>query len=178
MIMDFHPIIVHFPVALLTLYAILEIFNLKILTRQIFYGRLKGTLVILGSLGPLAALPTGKTAAEFQIGPLKSGSFVNLIQTHALWATIAAWIFSLLAAAYLIGWLKEKLPPIKGFGPLEKFIALIFWLPRLILKTPLKYLLALLGLVSITITGALGGALVYGPNVDPLVKIIYRLLIK
>jgi uncharacterized membrane protein len=176
--MDFHPIIVHFPVALLTLYAILEIFNLKILTRQTFYAPLKGVLVMLGTLGAMVALQTGEEAAEFQIGPLTGGPFVNLIQAHAFWATLTTWIFSLLAIAYLLGWLKEKLLLIKGFGILKKLIALILGLQKLILQTPLKYLLALLGLISITITGALGGALVYGPNVDPLVKIIYRLLVK
>jgi len=36
-------------------------------------------------------------------------------------------------------------------------------------------LLALLGLVLIIITGGLGAAIVYGPNVDPFVNFIYSI---
>ena len=36
-------------------------------------------------------------------------------------------------------------------------------------------LIALVGIVVITITGALGGAIVYGPEVDPIVSVIYHL---
>ena len=39
-------------------------------------------------------------------------------------------------------------------------------------------LLALLGLIAITITGGLGGAIVYGKDVDPIVSFIYKLTVK
>ena len=37
-------------------------------------------------------------------------------------------------------------------------------------------LLALVGLVCITITGGLGGTMVYGPNADPFFGVIYKLM--
>jgi len=36
--------------------------------------------------------------------------------------------------------------------------------------------LALFGLAAIAITGALGGAIVYGPNIDPFVAFIIKIL--
>lgn len=44
-----------------------------------------------------------------------------------------------------------------------------------VLRSPFLPFLALIGLIAITMTGALGGAIVYGPNVDPVVKFVYSL---
>jgi hypothetical protein len=47
-----------------------------------------------------------------------------------------------------------------------------------LLEFKIIILLALLGLVLITITGGLGGAMVYGPNADPFFKPVFELLIR
>lgn len=36
-------------------------------------------------------------------------------------------------------------------------------------------MLALLGIIAVTITGALGGAISHGANTDPVVQMIYNL---
>ncbi|MFA4887422.1 MAG: hypothetical protein WC595_04365, partial [Candidatus Nanoarchaeia archaeon] len=46
----------------------------------------------------------------------------------------------------------------------------------LIDKKALGIILSLIGLMLITITGALGGSIVYGTDTDPVVKLIYKIL--
>ena len=46
----------------------------------------------------------------------------------------------------------------------------------LVLESFIVALAALAGLIAISITGALGGAIVYGPDVDPVVSLVYHLL--
>ena len=48
----------------------------------------------------------------------------------------------------------------------------------LLFKPWLLFLLGLAVLIAITITGSLGGALVYGPEIDPVVSFIYHLFFK
>jgi len=43
------------------------------------------------------------------------------------------------------------------------------------IESPLLAIPALIGLAAIVVTGALGAAIVYGPDIDPFVKIIYSL---
>ena len=58
--MDLHPIIVHFPVALLTLYGIFELFSVRRIARKPYWFYVKAVLVIFGALGALAAWLTGE----------------------------------------------------------------------------------------------------------------------
>ncbi len=44
--------------------------------------------------------------------------------------------------------------------------------------SPLVIVLAIAGLVLMTVVGALGASLVYGPEIDPAVSFIYHLLIQ
>jgi len=48
-------------------------------------------------------------------------------------------------------------------------------LKHFLIETPIVYVLAIAGIIAITFTGALGAAIVYGSDVDPIVKIIYGL---
>jgi len=46
-----------------------------------------------------------------------------------------------------------------------------------ILFPPVAIVLALAGLVAITVTGGLGGAIVYGPDADPFFKLVYHFIV-
>ena len=56
--MNLHPIFVHFPIALFTLYALLECARFKKLQEQTYYFYLKAFLVITGGLASSAAYIT------------------------------------------------------------------------------------------------------------------------
>lgn len=130
---------------------------------------------MLGTLAAYAAIITGDWFAESipSDAPIQA-----VIEKHEMMASITATIFTIIALAYLFAWLQKE-------GVIEKCVARMLWtrpgvvilekLDRLILCAPVSMILALVGVVAITMTGGLGAAMVYGPDIDPFVKIIYNL---
>ncbi len=55
--------------------------------------------------------------------------------------------------------------------PYARLVKIAKW----IINTRVSFILALIGIVGITITGTLGGAMVHGPEVDPFVSFVYHL---
>ena len=165
----------HFPIALLTVYAVLEcVWSVKFRTSESFFWS-KFTLLTTGFLGACAALMTGD-GAEQVVG------HSALVETHSTFAGISTIIFAILLAMYLIR-AYQKYPMARVTVLMEKhpFLMTIYtWKIRIasyFLDTPIVYLLAILGLIAITITGSLGGAIVYGPDADPIVQFIYHLFL-
>lgn len=166
--MNIHPIFVHFPIAFLTIYSICEIFTTKKLKSNETWLMIKIFLLVVGFLGTLAAVSTGDMASE----SMESGSIGSLVSTHAFFAIFTEWVYGILSISYVLKFLSEKnkLPFMEN--GLVKFILSIakrfvyFALP-----------ISIIGLVAVTITGSLGGAIVYGPDADPVVSFIYKILI-
>src|ERR1051326_6600291 len=119
--LNVHPIFVHFPVALLTIYCLLEFVRLRKVTSQPYWFYIKAMFVIIGSLATAAALITGDMAEDIVAGSDRA-------------------------------------------------------LRHFIIETRLVILLAFVGLAVVTITGSLGGAVAFGPNIDPVVHFIYQML--
>lgn len=174
--MDIHPISVHFPIALLTLYAGLELLTIHRYFRTIIWKYIRSTFLILGAISALITIQTGEIAAEMNFGGENGNALITM---HSFWANASAWIFCIIAGAYLLGLINEnsKLNAIYLKLPLI-LRSILDKAESLIAKSWLRFLFALAGLTAITITGALGGAIVYGPTVDPIVNAIYKLLIK
>ncbi|MDO8601593.1 MAG: hypothetical protein Q7R62_00465 [bacterium] len=163
--MNLHPIFVHFPIALLTIYALAELLQIKRLQDWPPFFYIKATFSILGTLGSFAAAATGLMIdSQFSVGEA-----AKLVQTHKTLALITISIFLVIALVYLISWLRragKPLPP-----PLLS-------LERLFIEKKLIILFALIGLFAVTITGALGGAIAFGPDIDPAARFFYNLLVK
>lgn len=163
---------VHFPIALLTFYAFLEIISVKRLRSLDAFWYVKAVLVVAGSLSAFATRQTGEMIEhEF--------SFVkNVVEIHALWATITTAVFSVLAICYLVAWITrvfpERVERLAWFKPVWNVFLKI---QAFVLNRYVSLLIALFGLVAVTITGALGGAIANGPEIDPVVKFVYNLLI-
>ena len=170
--LNVHPIVVHFPIALLTIYALMELVRFKKIAGQPYWFYVKATFVILGSLASVVAYETGKWAARAIRSDL---SLRPILRLHETYASLTIVIFGVLAVAYFVAWMETT-----GYFKNWDFglWKLAVWLKNLILQAPLAITLALLGLVVITITGALGGTLVYGPNIDPVVKLVNQILVK
>lgn len=170
--MNIHPIFVHFPIALLTVYAFMEIIRIKKLQDLPYYFYIKASFLCIGTLSSFLALNTGEMA-EHAIGAQGD----KLIEMHSAFASVSVWIFVILSLVYINVWISKteynaKLLSSK-FG---KIWAIKSKIASKIFTSPLVVILAVIGLITITITGALGGAIVYGPDVDPIVKFIYRLV--
>jgi uncharacterized membrane protein len=177
---NIHPILVHFPIALLTIYALLEVASLKFVPFSTYARDAKGTLikgflVIVGSISTIGALVSGE-GAEHELltvmGELGGDVFSlsHLIETHSTYATLTAIVFAIIALSYLSLWFSS----VWNENTILKKIDIFFSYLR---NQYMISLLALIGLVLVTITGALGGALAYGPDIDPVVTYIYRLVI-
>ena len=153
--MDLHPIVVHFPIAFLTLYAVLELLSVRRLIEKPYWFPIKAILVILGALGAVAALLTGEGAIHF-------GENIPLIEAHERFATASVILSLLISIIHLVAW----------FG--RDKLQILAW--RLLGNRGAMIPLALAMLATITITGGLGGAIVYGTDFDPLMKPIFELL--
>lgn len=166
--MNIHPIFVHFPIALLTVYAIIELVRISKLQSKdsVFY--VKCTLVVLGWIASIVAASTGEIAADI-VGENR------LVETHAFYAGGSQIIFGVIAVWYILMFLEKeaiKIPFIETLiRPVLAFLIMISKKTQVCIP-----ILAFFGLMFITITGALGGAIVYGPDIDPIVRLIYTLI--
>lgn len=171
--MNIHPIFVHFPIALLTVYAVLELIRFEKITDQAYYFYVKACLLIIGILTSSLALQTGEMAED-----AVSRELHNLVEMHSTFANISTWIFAVLAVVYAVSWISKTEYNQKLIeGGLSKIWNLLLMIANKIMNNSfIMIILALLGLLAITMTGALGGAIVYGPDVDPIVSFFYNLV--
>lgn len=166
--MNIHPLFVHFPIGLLVLYAILEMLPLMRWYPQAPWDAIKTVLSIAGAAGAIGAFGTGEIAEKL----LEDESLRGLIEVHSSFAVATTFIFSALAFSYFVRWLSDHHHIFEGRLRSLAFVGLI---ANILAKRTIAVLLALVGLIALTITGGLGAAIVYGPEADPLVTIIYSL---
>ncbi|MGD8192597.1 DUF2231 domain-containing protein [Brevibacillus ginsengisoli] len=133
--MPLHPVLVHFPIALLTAGVLAQL--LAIWKRDPF-DRIATYLFLGGFLGGIAAYLTGDGGEEF-VGKHFGGdleSFVSPHETFALWTLI---VFGIILAIKILPWL-------------NKFSRTLL---------PLVVVLSLVGTGFLVQTGHLGGKIVY-----------------
>ncbi len=171
LIMNVHPIIVHFPIACLMLYCMLEIAYCffpksrlqKLETTKLF-------LLWVGTVGTFFALQSWEVAQEIVWGQ------TDLIHTHEEFAEKTYSLFLVLSIIRLVfvihtHQLRTRFVP----ATLTRFITTLrAWRAT-------RWIIALgacAGIVLLTITWALGGAITRGPDADPMVRIVYDLFVK
>ncbi len=163
---NIHPLVVHFPIALLVIYSVIKILPVRRWVPSVAWRQIEIVLLVCGVLGAFAASATGEVAEEL-VRPDRA-----LVEAHAFFAALATWMYGLLLATPVVQILVERLGS-----------RLPTWLTRLVtnlanmLATPfVSWVLVLVGLVAITLTGVLGGVMVYGTTADPIAPIVLKLL--
>ena len=172
--MNIHPLFVHFPIALLSVYAIMELIHTNRLNHSNTYASIKGFLVILGTLAAYVTLSTGKLAAGLLLA--NRPDLAKLVATHSTFTGATTAIFSVLAASYVIKFIldsKYANMPILITGQLTIMWRALCAFSRAVRESVFGQFLALAGIICITITGGLGDSIVYGPDTDPIVRFIY-----
>lgn len=174
--MNIHPLFVHFPIGLLVVYSVLEIgaYVWPTLRRQTWLFPVKAFLLFVGVLAAFATLVTGGIAEDL----IATNPRAFILAVHAPIAVVTTLLYIILAAAYLIRMFDQK-----GWGnriiglnlPFMRIWSFKKYVAYLVLDTWLLPVLALLALVGMTFTGALGAAIVYGPNADPFISFIYHI---
>lgn len=128
---EIHPKIVHFPIAFLMMYPIIEL--LFLLTKKEYYSKSALLFLIIGVIGSFFAVLSGNQAFE----ALKNFTFTKeLFYQHQFYANITVWYFTFVLAFRYFLFIKKKLN--------NKFITLMF-------------LLALLGSYFVYQVGYYGG---------------------
>lgn len=163
--MNIHPLFVHFPIGILSLYVGFECLRFKFITKRAAYFEIKTVLSVIGVTSAYLAAGTGDMAEELK--QITAPEQLPLIETHAMYAIATVTTFSILAGSYLY----ESVCKVQKLRAIKK-IPLLATLSKYIQK--FAPVLAVVGLVLITITGGLGASIVYGPDVDPFVRFIYN----
>lgn len=130
-----HPMIVHFPIALLIVAFLFDVISLFI--KEEFYSKAGFYLLILGTLGVIAAFFTGNLAGS---GISESGKLKDVLETHEEAALISMSIMIIAAVVRIIFVWKKK------YYGVFKYVALT---------------LILICVFSIARTGFYGGELVF-----------------
>ena len=162
-----HPIFVHFPIALLLLYSVIKILPLSKYFPKFAWKHVEIVLLITGVMGAFVAIVTGEDAKEL----LQINS--ELVNKHELFANISIWIYVAILLGETLSFINPKLILNEN---LQKLTPYTLFIEKVLTNNILSKILALCGLVSISITGMLGGILVYGLSADPLAPIVLRLL--
>lgn len=175
--MNIHPLFVHFPIALLVLYSLFEIVRIKKINKEPYWFYVKAVFVIFGSAFSVITAITGDIAKDLLAG---TSSIMPLIDKHEMFAAITITVYGVIALAYLIEWvnrtsLREK---IKGNKVLARMWKWLFVYRAVVMVPFILVILAVVGLVSVFITGALGASIVYGPEFDFATTLVNRLFVE
>jgi uncharacterized membrane protein len=164
---NIHPIIVHFPVALLFLYSIIKILPVQKWMPSVAWRDVERVFLVFGILGAMAANATGEVA-ENLVKPNH-----DLVEAHAMFASISTWLYGLLLVGEIFAVVNIKLIPKLQIPLLTKLGILV---EKVFCHIGFSKIMAFFALITISITGMLGGAMVYGLSADPLVPLILKIL--
>jgi len=130
-----HPMIVHFPIALLIVGFLAEVVGLVL--KKEFFTTAAFYLLVLGTLGVVAAFISGDIAGD---GVSETGQLKNALETHEHAAQLTLWLMVGTAIVRIaLVWMKK-------FNGVLRYAAFILFLA---------------GVLSVARTGYYGGELVY-----------------
>jgi uncharacterized membrane protein len=165
---NIHPLFVHFPIALLFIYSAIKIVPLRKWFPTVSWVDIERALLAFGVLGAFAALSTGETA-ENLIRPNR-----QLVNMHADFATVATWMYGLLLSGEAAAILLTK--NITYGARLSVISRVLKVIERVLRNRTISIVLAIAGLLTLSIAGLLGGVMVYGTSADPVAGFVISML--
>jgi len=161
---NIHPIFVHFPIAMLVVYSIIKILPLQKWFPNVAWRDIERALLLIGVLGAFAALATGDTA-EHLTHPNR-----QLVNLHSTFAGISTGLYGALLLGEIAAIANARY--LRSSNMLRSFSVQI---ERLLCHRVFSAVIAFVALLSITLTGLLGGAIVYKTTADPLAGIVLKM---
>ena len=163
---NIHPIFVHFPIALLFLYSLIKIIPFKKWFPNVKWRDIERVLLLVGVLGAFVALGTGGSAAHL------AHANRQLVRMHSMFASMATWLYVILLAGEISAYINEK----QYFTKFKFISTILIYIEKIFCSPLVSITIALLALVAISLTGLLGGTIVYGVSADPIAPTVLHLL--
>lgn len=168
-----HPLVIYAPVAMLFIYGLVEICSRIPLFKRFDFTLTKTILITVGFIGGVVSSLSGE-AIEHSFRGIQ-----NLVEMHSTFAfvtnVIAGIIFVIYAKITFGPIFIEKIQPGTKLHTWS-IRSINFW-KKIQNCSLLMIILAIGVMATITVTGALGAAIVHGPEIDPVVKLLYTTLI-
>lgn len=155
---------VHFPIALLMIYSVLEILRFRFLTEKTYWFYIKASFLILGTAMGAVTILSGLA--------IESLFASQILRFHKFFAISSICLYSLLSLSYLVRIIDQE------FYTFVKSNDLWMKLSNLnknIFRPSLLISLAMVGFALITVTGLIGGIIAFGPGVDPFTEVFDNL---
>ncbi len=102
---NMHPKIVHFPLAFLMLYPVIEL--LALVSKKDFFSKTANLFLIIGTIGAFLAVFTGNQAYALVDGWQKESLII--FNSHQTFANYTMWFFAALLAFRIYLYLKKKI---------------------------------------------------------------------
>lgn len=169
---DLHPILVHFPIAILAVYSLIKVLPWGRWFPKVAWHDIERALLVFGLLGAFAALGTGENA-EHLTKPNH-----NLVEWHSFFAGFTTWLYAALLvgeAAHIVNSrFSAALSVARGFFAVVSKGSRL--LDKIFTHSFFSRFIALVAFVTLLVTGLLGGVMVYGTTADPLAPFVLKLL--
>lgn len=164
---NFHVLLIHFPIALLSLYAVLEILKIQRLERINGWQTLKDVLLILGSLSTIVAVLSGSVISE----SFEAAGLERQVEAHEFFAVLTTLSFLGLATSRVfVLWSRSHALAFRG-----GFMKAVLQFSIMVSNSVITRFLALIALGFLLFTAALGGIIAFGPDIDPFTKILNQI---
>lgn len=164
---NIHPIFVHFPIAFLFVYALIKIVPIRKWLPSVAWNQIERILLVVGVLGAFVANSTGEIA-ENLTNPNR-----EILNMHTTFASISIWIFTLLLLGEVLVFV---IPFVASKLNIAWITNILVQIKQILTNRFLVAVLAVCGFVAISITGLLGGVMVYGTSADPVAGIVLKIL--
>ena len=165
---NIHPIVVHFPIALLVIYSIIKIFPFRKWFPNVAWRDIERLLLLIGVMGAFLSLSTGEQAEDF------SRPNEDLVGAHEFFANFSTRTYLIILIGEFANYLNTKnFSLINKINYLPKILA---WVEKILTNKNLVLVLVILGFISLFLTGVLGGVMVHGTTADPLAPFVLEVL--
>ncbi len=164
---NFHILFVHFPIALLFVYSLLECLAAKRERERPHWFFIRASFVIVGMLSAHLASALGGAIEEnvIRLHP----ELRSLVEAHSGIATLVTLVYTVVGLSYLVAWWEKERP--ERFSRANAHGAMLRlakrWATR-VLSPRIVVSLAVLGAIGIIVVVSLGTSIAHGAGTDPI----------